>query len=171
MAAGDAFRRNDDDDIENRKTRRMDEREARPAGGRDPFTQRYGPARRQGDQPPPEPRDYMDNPVVGWLVIVTGPGRGRSFELRYGRNRIGRDDGQDVSLNFGDEQISRASHAVLSFDPEATRFFIEPGEGSNLTYLNDRAVIGAEPIASGDSIRCGTTCLAFVAFCGPDFNW
>src|SRR5262249_54795631 len=41
-----------------------------------------------------------DDPVVGWFVVVDGPGKGRSIEIGIGANSIGRDRGQKVCLSF-----------------------------------------------------------------------
>src|SRR4051812_44367437 len=38
------------------------------------------------------------DPVVGWLVVVEGPGKGRSFEVGKGANPIGRDAKQKIAL-------------------------------------------------------------------------
>jgi hypothetical protein len=54
---------------------------------------------------------FSKEPVVGWLVITSGPGRGQSLQLGYGMNSIGRNEAQRVSLDFGDEEISRENHA------------------------------------------------------------
>src|SRR5215813_9514862 len=52
-------------------------------------------------------------PVVGWLVCVEGPDRGRDYRIRSQRNFIGRDTRMDISI-AGDSQISRENHAVIS---------------------------------------------------------
>ncbi|MEO0017489.1 MAG: hypothetical protein RLZZ522_772 [Verrucomicrobiota bacterium] len=59
-----------------------------------------------GEASPAE--DLPEGPVVGWLVVVEGPGRGKSVTLGYGMNAIGREPGNRVVLPFGDMQISRA---------------------------------------------------------------
>src|SRR5688572_26193414 len=79
--------------------------------------------------------DPMKDPVVGWLVVIFGPGRGASLNLGYGRNSIGRGDEERVSLHFGDEQISRIGHAILTYDPRSRKYFLQAGQGPNLTYI------------------------------------
>ncbi|MEI9893412.1 MAG: FHA domain-containing protein [Chthoniobacter sp.] len=72
-----------------------------------------------------------EDPVVGWLVIVKGPGRGNAVRLGYGWNSIGRDASQRACLDFGDSQISRLNHAKLLYDPRARKFTLTLGESTN----------------------------------------
>ena len=74
---------------------------------------------------------YMDNPVVGWLVVIKGKGQGCFVRLGYGINSIGRSNTNRVSLNFGDNEISPERHIVLIYDTRQREFFIQQGEGKN----------------------------------------
>ncbi len=114
-----------------------------------------------------EPND----PVVGWLVVMQGPGRGRSLEIGTGANTIGRAQSQKLRLDFGDARISRERHAVLVFDPRARRFFLQNGEVRNLTYVGDDVVLAPVELDGGETITIGETQVRFVAFCGPQFGW
>ena len=40
------------------------------------------------------------------------PGKGKSHDLGYGLNGIGRADSERISLNYGDEEISREGHSA-----------------------------------------------------------
>jgi pSer/pThr/pTyr-binding forkhead associated (FHA) protein len=116
--------------------------------------------------------DLPEGPVVGWLVVVEGPGRGKSVTLGYGMNSIGREAGNRVSLPFGDAQISRTKHATLTYDPRGKKFFIQHGESTNLTYVGESPVLAPLELKSGELIRLGdTTVLKFIPLCGDDFNW
>ena len=108
---------------------------------------------------------------VGWLVIVSGPGRGTGFTLQHGVSLIGRGEDQTVCLDFGDTSISRSSHAMIAYDAEQGGFFLGHGGKANLVRLNGRPVLSTEDLASGSTIRIGETTLRFVAFCGSDFSW
>ena len=110
-------------------------------------------------------------PVVGWLVVIAGPGIGRALEFSYGLNKIGRDSDQNICVDFGDAKISRRHHAAVEFDPRDRKFYLSKGE--NLLYLNgERVGTGTErELSTGDQLTIGDTTLQFVAFCGPGFNW
>lgn len=123
-----------------------------------------------GEASPAE--DLPEGPVVGWLVVVEGPGRGKSVTLGYGMNQIGREQGNRVVLPFGDMQISRTKHATVTYDPRGRKFFIQHGESSNLTYVGELPVLTPVELKSGELIRLGdTTVLKFIPLCGEDFNW
>jgi hypothetical protein len=109
--------------------------------------------------------------VAGWLVVVKGPGLGRSLEIGAGANAIGRGPNQKISLNFGDPQISRERHAIVVYEPKGRRFFLQNGEVRNLTYIGDQVVLTPVELTGGETIALGQTQLKFVPFCGPQFGW
>jgi len=113
----------------------------------------------------------LGGPVVGWLAVVKGPGRGNFVPLGYGRNSIGRAPGERACLNFGDANISRAHHAAVTYDPRGRKFYLTHGDSDNLTYLGDRPVLSAEELHAFDDIGVGETVLRFVPLCGDDFDW
>ena len=115
--------------------------------------------------------DPMADPPAGWLVIVDGPGKGRAVTLGLHHNPIGRDAGSRVVLDYGDETISRIRHLVVTYDPEGRRFYVTPGDGTNLCYVNDQPVLASMPLEPCARIRTGRTTLRFVPLCGPDFSW
>ncbi|MGZ8942195.1 MAG: FHA domain-containing protein [Methylobacter sp.] len=122
-------------------------------------------------------------PVAGWLVVVEGPGKGRSFSLYPGVNSIGRSkttgEGaqqreQEVSLDFGpksDLEIAREGQAKLTYADKTNAFYIQHGGGNNLTYLNDQPVLEVKALSPYDQIAMGKTTLVFVPFCGDKFSW
>lgn len=116
-------------------------------------------------------KDFMADPVVGWLVVVAGPGRGAHLRLGYGMNGIGRGAQSRVHLDFGDEEVSRSDHATLTYDPRGRKFYLQHGGGTNLTYLNNAPVLAPVEIQHGHRINLGNTELLFVAFCGEQFDW
>jgi len=115
--------------------------------------------------------DEQSNPVTGWLVVIDGPGKGQSKVLGYGAQRIGRNKNQDICLDYGDEEISRERHAGIVYDPKGRKFYLQPGEGTNLVYLDDSPVLSPTELTQGSHIQLGSTTLRFVAFCGADFDW
>jgi len=109
--------------------------------------------------------------VVGWLVIVKGPGRGGFRPIFVGMNSIGRDASQRISLNFGDDMISREEHAFVAYDEEARVFYLQHGGKAKLVRLGGRRVLNPIELQPHDLIRIGKTTLRFVPLCGPGFGW
>jgi hypothetical protein len=110
------------------------------------------------------------DPVVGWLVCVDGPEKGRDYRIRSEKNYIGRDSSMDICIS-GDETISRENHAMISFNPRNLGFSIAPGNSRGLVYLNGKEVGVPEDLKPYDLIELGQCKLSFVAFCGEKFQW
>jgi len=110
------------------------------------------------------------DPVVGWLVCIDGPEKGRDYRVRSERNGIGRGADMAICIN-GDEAISRENHAYISFNPRKASFRIAPGDGRGMIYLNGEEVDVPMPLQAYDRIELGQTHLLFVPFCGELFNW
>ena len=108
---------------------------------------------------------------VGWIIVISGPGRGSCFTMFTGVSQIGRGEDQAVRLDFGDTSISRNNHAAVAYDDEQGKFFLGHGGKSNLVRLNGKPVLSTEELADGDMVRIGETALKFVALCGEDFTW
>lgn len=170
-------------------TQRMDERRAPADGGAEERGEHRAPARvgaeertrlvggrpRREDEERRQERASedrgMDDPVVGWLVVVEGPGKGRAVPLGYGSNSIGRGATDRIKLDFGDEQISRSGHAVVTYDPRGRQYYVQHGGGTNLTYLGDQPVLAPTALPALSHISIGHTELRFVPLCGAEFDW
>ncbi|MCK4865190.1 MAG: FHA domain-containing protein [Gammaproteobacteria bacterium] len=113
----------------------------------------------------------MSDPLAGWLVIINGPGMGHVMQVGFGQNTIGRDNSERIKIDFGDGQISRQNHAMITFDPRGKQFYISQGTGSNLAYMNDAPVLAPTVLEANCEIILGETTLRFVPFCSPDFSW
>lgn len=111
------------------------------------------------------------DPVVGWLVVIAGPGRGNTLTLGYGLNGIGRGPRARVQVDFGDLEISRDQHAVITYDPKGRRFYLQHGGGTNLTYLKQQPVLMPTELKGDEVIVIGQTRLRFVPLCGAAFDW
>jgi hypothetical protein len=111
------------------------------------------------------------DPVVGWLVIIEGPGRGKAVEICAGMNSLGRSPGQRIRVDFGDASISGEGAAFITFEPKRRTFHINHGGKANIVYLNEEAVLTPMPLADGITITIGETKFRFVQLCGPDFTW
>ena len=110
------------------------------------------------------------DPVVGWLVCIEGPDKGKDYRIRSERNFIGRSDKMDICI-ASDEAISRENHAIVSYSPKKRQFRVYSGESRGLVYLNDEEVITADELKSYDVIELGKTKLMFIPFCGEQFEW
>jgi hypothetical protein len=121
-----------------------------------------------GNEAAPSKGCYMP---VGWLVIVDGPGFGHGFALQAGLSTIGRNKDQTVSLDFGDNAISRTNHASIVYDEKSNEFLLGHGGKSNLVRLNDRPLVATEILSNDARIQIGETTLRFVSFCSEKFNW
>ena len=133
-------------------------------GQDDGQTRLVGPIRNAQGADPSKVTDAMDDPVVGWVVVVDGPGRGADRRLGYGINRIGRGPECRVILNFGDDKISRVAHCLISFDPKSRCYYLQHGDGQNLTYLGDSPVLAPVELKGGERFTIGQTTLLFVPF-------
>lgn len=111
------------------------------------------------------------DPVVGWLVVVDGLGRGQFRSVRYGQNAVGRGQELRISIDFGDQRISREPHAFVIYDEVQRRFFIRDNGKSNIVRLNGEAVLSLSELHDRDRISIGETTLLFVALCDQNFDW
>jgi len=110
------------------------------------------------------------DPVVGWLVCLAGPDRGRDFRLHAEKNFIGRAPSMDVCV-AGDETVSRERHAVVIFDPKKQAFWALPGDAAGLVYLNGDIVHVPAQMQRDDILEVGQTKLALIPFCGDKYTW
>ena len=110
------------------------------------------------------------NPTVGWLVCIGGPHLGQDFVMHAGKNTIGRNDNNEIILS-NDSQVSREKHALIIYEPRKRNFYLQPGDSSGLTYLNDEFISEQKSLKKGDLIEIGSTKLLVIPLCGEDFSW
>lgn len=112
------------------------------------------------------------DPVVGWLVVLDGPGKGNFRPIFKGSNTIGRAPNQRVPIDFGDDAISGEKQAFLTYDERKRSYQLVPNlERPNLVYHNDAALVSNVDLRPHDKVMMGRTTLLFVPLCGPDFDW
>ena len=109
-------------------------------------------------------------PVVGWLVAISGNHFGESFYIHAGQNSIGRGADNDIVVGL-DNSISRVKHALIVYEPKKRKFYLQPGASSGLTYLNDEYITESKLVEAKDVIELGESKLLFIPLCGPDFTW
>lgn len=116
------------------------------------------------------PKAVMSDPVVGWLVSVCGNHFGESFQIGAGKNSVGRNDDNRIILSM-DNAVSRSKHAIITYEPKKRNFYIQPGDSSGLTYLNDEYITETKQLHSRDMIEIGDSKLIFIPLCGDEFTW
>ena len=111
-----------------------------------------------------------NDPVVGWLVCLAGPDRGRDYRLHAEKNFIGRSPLMDVCV-AGDESVSRERQALVIFDPKKQVFWAVPGDAAGLVYLNGDIVNSPTEMQQDDVLEMGQTKLVLIPFCGEKYSW
>lgn len=116
--------------------------------------------------------EFHQDPVVGWLVIVGGPGLGAFRPIYEGNNTIGRASSQRIPLDFGDDAISSEEQAYLRYDSIDRKYLLVPNLAkTNIVSVNEKKPTGAVELTAMDLVTVGRTQLAFVPFCGVEFDW
>lgn len=114
----------------------------------------------------------VTEPVVGWLVVLSGEGKGRHRPIFAGANTVGRNSDQRIAIDFGDQSIAREQQAFIVYDTRKRQFQIVPNLArSNLVHLNDEALLTNAELKPRDRIMMGQTTLLFVPLCGKEFDW
>ena len=117
-------------------------------------------------------QQFHQDPVVGWLVIVGGPGLGAYRPIFEGNNTIGRSANQRVPLDFGDDAISSEEQSYVRYDSSERTFLFVPNMAkTNVVAINDKRPTTAVTLQAMDVITMGRTQLVFVPFCGAEFDW
>lgn len=115
---------------------------------------------------------FHQDPVVGWLVIVGGPGLGSYRPIYEGNNTVGRAANQRIALDYGDDAISSEEQAYVRYDSAERSFLFVPNLAkTNVVSINEKRPTAAVTLQAMDVIMMGRTQLVFVPFCGPDFDW
>ena len=110
------------------------------------------------------------HPVVGWLVCIEGPSKGKDYRMIAEKNFIGRSPEMDIRI-LGDNNISYKNHAIVSYDGKKRATFLLPGDAQGLVYLNGEAVYAPAQLEAFDQIELGRSKLLYIPLCGPNFEW
>jgi len=125
--------------------------------------------------------DELENKqrVVGWLVCVSGPSKGKDYRILPEKNFVGRSPDMDIRI-LGDNNINSRNHAIIMYDPEKNHTVVLPGDSQGLVYKLDNedsweVVYEPKELLAGDRLKIGNSEFIFVAFCGDNegfkFNW
>lgn len=115
-------------------------------------------------------KEEVIEPVVAWVIIMSGQKRGMDYRIVSGRNKLGREITNDICISH-DNSISAQEHANIIYDPNSKTFYIALGSGRGLAYLNGHLVMAEEVLKANDKIRIGSTEMLFVPLCNSEFNW
>ncbi|MDO4484479.1 MAG: FHA domain-containing protein [Clostridia bacterium] len=113
--------------------------------------------------------DARRDPVVGWLVCISGTELGADFRIHEGWNTIGRDPSNDIVIN--DPAVSADKMCTLLYDDPTKAFIIARGNGRNPSRINGRPLVSEKELAPFDHLTIGNTELIFVPLCGEQFSW
>src|SRR5690606_11979165 len=81
--------------------------------------------------------EFEHDPVVGWLVVVGGPGLGSFRPVYEGNNTVGRSPTQRIPLDFGDDSISSEEQAYIRYDSSERSFLFVPNLAkTNIVSVN-----------------------------------
>ena len=115
---------------------------------------------------------FVQDPVVGFLIVVGGPGLGASRAIYEGNNTVGRSRSNRIALDFGDETISAEEQAYIRYDSTDRSFLFVPNLAkTNVVSVNEKRPAGAIELKPMDIVTFGRTQVAFLPFCGPEFDW
>ena len=134
-------------------------------------TRVYREGSSQGAAAPAAILGNMDDPPVGWLVSIDGPGKGSVLTLGIGMNTVGRGDEPRISIPFSDDEISRGKSFSIAYDEKNSQFLLLPGEGKTLVYVEGQPVLQRVEMTAHMVFQIGQTSFRFVPLCGPDFDW
>ena len=113
-------------------------------------------------------KEGKSDPVVGWLVCISGGEKGRDYRLHAGRNFIGRSPKMDISI-FDDPGVSRENHASIVYDPRDNEFYAMAGENS--LHINNEPVQNGQKLCEDDIMEIGASQYAFIKFCKGERTW
>lgn len=109
-------------------------------------------------------------PIVGWLVCIEGPEKGKDFRIYAKNNTIGRSERMDIYIKY-DPTISRENYAKLAYDEKHNAFHLVPADSANNIYLNDEPVYVPVKLKMYDMIEFGEYKFVFMPFCNENFTW
>ncbi len=114
--------------------------------------------------------DMGIDPVVGWLVCVSGKEKGRDYRIHTDNNYVGRSEKMDICIR-GDETISRENQAIITYDATDKNYYFSPGDGRSIVRVNDKAIFQTVELKAYDKLVIGKTELVFMPLCGEKFEW
>ncbi|HUB05797.1 MAG TPA: GGDEF domain-containing protein [Myxococcales bacterium] len=91
------------------------------------------------------------------LVVIYGPDLGHRYELANGELTIGRDIGNNITVDL--DNVSRRHARLLQREEKV---YVQDLGSTNGTFLNDEEVKGEVPLRSGDLVKVGGAIFKFL---------
>ena len=146
----------------------------RPRRERRPATPAGGDAKTQALRGKPKVvrNAFHQDPVVGWLVWSAGRGSAPTAPSTRATTASAGARTSAFPLDFGDDTISSEEQAYIRYNSMDRSFLFVPNlSKTNIVAVNDKKPTGAVKLELMDVITMGRTQLAFVPFCGEEFDW
>jgi len=70
-----------------------------------------------------------------------------------------------------DGSVSREKHALIIYEPKKRNFYLQPGDSSGLTYINDDMITETRMLNKRDIIELGNGKYIFIPLCNETFSW
>ena len=88
--------------------------------------------------------------VAGWLVCISGPNEGFSYNLYHGSNIV--------------------NHCSVVYEGRRNRFYVVP-KNEQMVCLNDMPLTDSAILQPGDHLTIGEDAFDFIAFCTGTRRW
>lgn len=115
-------------------------------------------------------RDHNYDPVVGWIVCIDGPDKGKDHRIMARINTIGRSEKMDICLSR-DTTVTKENHARIAYDPKNNVYLIVPDKNINNIYVNGQPIFSATRLEAYDTVELGAGKYLFLPLCGDRFEW
>lgn len=114
--------------------------------------------------------EEKERELVGWLVCIYGPEKGKDYKIYSEKNFIGRAQDMEISIKL-DKNIEDRNHCFITYNPKQRRFVISPGEAKSIIYVRNKAIYETNEIFNYDILEIGNSRFIFIALCGTNFDW
>ncbi|MBR5416663.1 MAG: hypothetical protein IK109_01380 [Clostridiales bacterium] len=105
-----------------------------------------------------------------FLVGIDGPMTGASYVFQESRAIIGRQKNYEIAL-FRDNSVSRSPHAILTYNKDALRYAVAPGDVDKKVSVNGAFITEETELKLYDVIGVGQSRLLFIPVCSEKFAW
>ena len=108
-------------------------------------------------------------PVVGWIVSLSGADMGEDYHIRSKNNRIGI-RGTDICLN-ANPAVTSNDYATIAYYTKNNTYYLIPGDSVDSIRVNGENIELPTILNGGDIILIGESEYKFVPLCDEAFKW